>query len=63
MGAFCQNFHAAGRDDLAGGGRQDRDAVPAGNYVSNILAKLGLRSRTEAAIYAVLHLGQESGDK
>ncbi|MFA9431691.1 response regulator transcription factor [Egicoccus sp. AB-alg2] len=29
----------------------------AGNHVSNILAKLGLRSRVEAAAYAALHAG------
>ena len=32
----------------------------AGNHVSNILAKLGVRSRTEAAAFALLHLGPRS---
>ena len=32
-------------------------AKTAGNHVSNILTKLGLRSRSEAAAYAVLNLG------
>jgi DNA-binding NarL/FixJ family response regulator len=30
----------------------------AGNHVSNILTKLGLRSRTEAAAFALLHVAQ-----
>ena len=35
----------------------------AGHHVSNILSKLGLRSRTEAAAYAALHLGKQSLEK
>jgi DNA-binding NarL/FixJ family response regulator len=35
----------------------------AGHHVSNMLAKLHLRSRTEAAAYAVKYLGRVSGEK
>ena len=35
----------------------------AGNHVSNLLAKLHLRSRTEAAAYAVKYLGRVSAEK
>lgn len=38
-------------------------AKTAGHHVSNILSKLGLRSRTEAAAYAALHAGRESAAK
>ena len=33
----------------------------AGNHVSNILMKLGLRNRAQAAAAARTHLGQEQG--
>lgn len=35
----------------------------AGNHVSSILAKLNLRSRTEAAAYSVRHLADDPGGK
>jgi DNA-binding NarL/FixJ family response regulator len=35
----------------------------AGNHVSNVLAKLNLRSRTEAAAYAIRYLGKEPAEK
>jgi DNA-binding NarL/FixJ family response regulator len=35
----------------------------AGNHVSNLLAKLNLRSRTEAAAYAVRYLGESPAPK
>jgi DNA-binding NarL/FixJ family response regulator len=43
------------------GGRLFISTKTSGNHVSNILMKLGLRNRTQAAALARTHLGEEQG--